>query len=371
MNKQKPNAGNIRIRNKRKTVEKIEFTQDYIPLKEIRNGIIETTDGRYIKILEIEPINFLLRSGEEQYNIISSFASWLKISPMCLQFKSVTRKANSNKHVSMLRDELKQESNPQCRELGDEYIRFIKDMGSREALTRRFFLIFQYEPLSGRRQLNTEYSEIFGMIQTTVQNAKTYFMQCGNSVIQPKDEDSFAAEILYMFFNRKSCTDEPFSSRLERIVMDTMITKKKTIGVDPVPHIKAANFIAPKGVDFTHYNYIVMDGVYYTFLYIKKDGYPNLVRAGWMSSLINAGEGVDIDVYLKREIRGKTLDKVSQRIRLNRTKLKGIQDTSTDYEELTNSIQAGYFIKNSISNYNEDLFYCNCSVGIAKKIKIC
>lgn len=41
--------------------------QDFIPLKSIRNGIVETTDGRYLKILEIEPINFLLRSSEEQY----------------------------------------------------------------------------------------------------------------------------------------------------------------------------------------------------------------------------------------------------------------------------------------------------------------
>ena len=67
--------------------EKLEFVQDFIPLKELKNGIVETTDGRFIKILEIEPINFLLRSDEEQWGIISTFASWLKISPMRLQFK--------------------------------------------------------------------------------------------------------------------------------------------------------------------------------------------------------------------------------------------------------------------------------------------
>lgn len=52
-----------------------EFVQDFLPVREIRNGIIETTDDRYVKIIEILPINFLLRSSEEQYNIISSFAS--------------------------------------------------------------------------------------------------------------------------------------------------------------------------------------------------------------------------------------------------------------------------------------------------------
>lgn len=105
----------------------------------------------------------------------------------------------------------------------------------------------------------------------------------------------------------------------------------------------------------------------YTFLYIKGDGYPSRVRAGWMSALINAGEGVDIDVHLRRENRSKTIDKVAQRIRLNRTKIKSMQDTSTDYEELANSIQAGYYIKHGIANYNEDLFYMSVFITISAK----
>ena len=334
-------------------------------MKEIRNGIIETTDGRYIKILEIEPINFLLRSSEEQFNIITSFASWLKIAPIRLQFKSVTRKADSDKHIAMLRKELDGEPNQQCKELGQEYVKLIKDVSNREALTRRFFLIFQYEPISTRRAGTPTYNEIYSMIQTVAQNARTYFLQCGNSIVQPKDEDAYVAEILYMFFNRKSCTDESFQSRLDRVVIDSMTAKKKTIGLDPVPKIRTVHFVAPRGIDLTHYNYILMDGTYYSFIYIRKDGYPSTVRAGWMSALINAGEGIDIDVHLKREIRGKTLDRVAQRIRLNRTKLRSVQDTSTDYEELTNSIQAGYYIKNGIANNNEDLFYMSVFVTIS------
>ena len=153
---------------------------------------------------------------------------------------------------------------------------------------------------------------------------------------------------MYMFFNRRSCVDEPFTDRVNRVIIDTMAAKGKIIGIDPIPHISVRHFIAPRGLDLSHYNYIVMDGRYYCFLYIKGNGYPSTVRGGWMSSLINAGEGIDIDVHLSRENRSKTIDKVAQRIRLNRTKLKGMQDTSTDYEELTNSIQAGYYIKNGI-----------------------
>lgn len=345
--------------------EKLSFTQDFIPIKNLEHGIIETTDGRYIKILEIEPINFMLRSEEEQYEIICSFASWLKISPVYLQFKSITRKADSDKHIAMLRKEMETEESEQCKKLSEGYIRLIKDVGSREALTRRFFLIFRYEEL--RRNENSDYGQICSTLLTAEQNARAYFMQCGNNILQPKDPDEAMAEILYMFFNRRSCVEEPFHSRVDRIVLDTMAAKNKVIGIDPIPHIRMAHFIAPRGIDLTHRNYIIMDGLYYSFLYIKGNGYPNKVRAGWMSSLINAGEGIDVDVFLRRENRSKTIDKVAQRIRLNRTKLKSMQDTSTDYEELAGSIQAGYFIKQGIANYNEDLFYMSVFVTVSAR----
>lgn len=354
-------------RSRKRRSKTSEFVQDFLPVRDIRNGIIETTDDRYVKIIEILPINFLLRSSEEQYNIISSFASWLKISPMKLQFKSVSRKADSDKHVAMVREELSREENQQCRQLGEEYLRLIKDVGNKEALSRRFFLIFQYEPPAGKRSSGESYADIYGMIQTAVQNAKTYFMQCGNAIVQPEDEDAFTAEVLYMFFNRSSCVNEPFQSRVERVIVDTMQAKGKIIGLDAVPYIRPANFIAPRGIDFSHYNFVVMDGMYYSVMHIRRNGFPHTVRGGWMSSLINAGEGVDIDVHLRRENRDKTLDKVAQRIRLNRTKLRGMQDTSTDYEELTGSIQSGYYIKSGIANNNEDLFYMSVFITISAR----
>lgn len=339
--------------------------QDFIPVKNIANGIIETTDGRYIKILEIEPINFMLRSGEEQFNIISSFASWLKISPVRMQFKNITRKADSDKHISMVQEDLASEESEACRKLARGYLRLIKDVGSREALTRRFFLIFQYEEM--RRGDASDYSQVYGMLNTAEQNAKAYFLQCGNYIIKNRDEDEAAAEMLYMFFNRRSCVDEPFQSRVNRVVFDTMAAKNKVIGVDPVPKIRISHFLAPRGIDLSHHNYVIMDGLYYSFLFIKGNGYPGRVRGGWMSSLINAGEGIDIDVFLTRENRSRAIDKVAQRIRLNRTKLKDMQDTSTDYEELTSSIQAGYYIKHGIASNNEDLFYLSVFVSISGK----
>lgn len=346
----------------RRKEAKGESAQSFLPIRDIRNGVVETTDGRYLKILEVEPINFALRSSEEQFNIISSFASWLKISPIRLQFKAITRRADSDKHISLVQEELAREENPQCRALGQDYLRLIRDVGNREALTRRFFLIFQYEAL-GRD--DGDYRRICAALQGAEQTARAYFLQCGNGIVQPENPDEATAEILYQIFNRRSCQTEPFQTRVDRVVLDTMAAQGLTLGLDPVPEIPVVDFLAPRGIDFTQSRYTIMDGRYYTVLMIRGNGYPSRVRAGWISTLINAGEGIDVDLFLRRENRGKAIDKVAQRIRLNRTKLKGMQDTSTDYEELQNSIQAGYFIKNGIANYNEDLFYLSVFLTIS------
>lgn len=347
----------------RKRKQKPEFVQDYLPVKNICHGVIETKDGRYLKILEIEPINFMLRSEEEQFSIISSFASWLKISPMRLQFKSITRKADSDKHISMIREELKEEENEACRHQAQGYIRFIKDVGNREALTRRFFLIFQYEEVRKGAGMD----QVYSVMQTVEHNARTYFYQCGNSIIQPEDEDAETAQTLYMFFNRRSYMEETFENRVDRVVFDTMISEGKTIGVDMIPNIPIVHFLAPRGIDFTYPHHFIMDGLYYTVLMIRGSGYPGKMKIGWMSILVNAGEGIDVDVHLKREYRSRALDKVAQKIRLNRTKLKEMQDTATDYEELANSIRAGYYIKDGISNYNQDLFYMSIFITVSAR----
>ena len=62
---------------------------DLLPIEKIENGILHTTDDRYIKILEIEPINFLLHSPREQRSVIYSFASLLKVSPVRLIIQDI------------------------------------------------------------------------------------------------------------------------------------------------------------------------------------------------------------------------------------------------------------------------------------------
>lgn len=342
---------------------KPRFVQDYIPVKNIYNGVIETTDGRYVKILEIEPINFSLRSGEEQFGIISSFASWLKIAPVTLQFKSITKRVDSEKYIKGLEKDLAVEKNKNCIAVAQDYINLIRDVGSRDALTRRFFLIFEYEPM--RRADDTGIEAALSALNSVEQTARQHLFYCGNSILEWKDPNMAVSEILYTYFNRRSCINESFTDRVNRITNDTMLYKGLIPGVDEPPKIKYNNYIAPKGIDFTHRGYFIMDGLYYSVICVKANGYPTKVKKGWTSFIVNAGDGIDVDLFFKREDKGKAVDKVSRGIRLNKSKIREKSDTNADYEELAGSIESGYFIKQSMGNYNEDLFYMSLFITIS------
>ena len=85
-----------------KTMKKPVDIESYLEIDKIENGVVFTRDGRYLKVIEIEPINFLLRSAREQRNIIYSFVSYLKIAPVKMQFKVIAKKADLNKHLNRL-----------------------------------------------------------------------------------------------------------------------------------------------------------------------------------------------------------------------------------------------------------------------------
>ena len=154
---------------------------DYLPIEKIQNGIIYTKDHRYVKVVEVVPINFMLRSAREQRNIIYSFVSYLKISPVKLQIKVLTRRADINRHLDTVRREMAQEKNEQCRLMQEDYLSFVQQIGAREAVTRRFFLIFEYEPWNNTRRSEQEEEAIQSLQRAREFDVMRLLLQSGGS----------------------------------------------------------------------------------------------------------------------------------------------------------------------------------------------
>ena len=331
---------------------------DYLPIEKVENGIIYTKDHRFVKVVEVVPINFMLRSAREQRNIIYSFVSYLKISPIKLQIKVLTRRADINRHLDTVRQEMAHEENEQCRLMQEDYLNFVQQVGSREAVTRRFFLIFEYEPWANTRRSEQE-DEAIQSLQSAVHTASNYLRQCGNEVIVPENEDEFTVDVLYNLLCRNESAVKPLSVRAQEVVAQYMEHGRES----EIDHIPAAEFAAPRSIDFSHGRYICMDGLYYAYLLIPSDGYKTQVPAGWLSLIVNAGDGIDMDMFLARQPKERIIQRVGQQLRINRSKIKDASDTNTDFDDIDGAIRSGYFLKEGLAN-NEDFYYLNLLITV-------
>ncbi len=328
---------------------------EYLPIKKIENGIIYTKDHRYVKIIEVMPINFLLRSAREQRSIIYSFISYLKISPVKLQFKVLTKRADLSHHTDIVRSEMAAETDENCRLLQEDYLKLIGRIGSKEATTRRFFVIFQYEQVF--RRGNNEENDAISSLQTATRTATTFLRQCGNEVIIPENEDEFTVEVLYSILCRNTSSDIPLHKKVQQTISEFVKADKGT------SQIPCTEFIAPGKIDFTHGSYIDIDGLYHSYLLIPSYGYKNRVSAGWLSLLVNAGDGIDIDLFLEKQPKERIMQKLGQQLRINYSKIRETSDTNSDFDDLDGAIKSGYFLKEGLAN-NEDFYYMNILITI-------
>lgn len=331
---------------------------DYLPIEKIANGIIYTKDHRFVKVVEVVPINFMLRSAREQRNIIYSFVSYLKISPVKLQIKVLTRRADINRHLDTVRREMAQEDNEQCRLMQEDYLDFVQQVGSHEAVTRRFFLIFEYEPWNNTRRSEQE-DEAIQSLQSAVHTASNYLRQCGNEVVVHENEDEFTVDVFYNLLCRNESAVKPLSVQVQEVVTQ-YLDKGREGEIDRIP---AAEFAAPKSIDFTHGRYLCIDGLYYTYLLVPSDGYKTQVPAGWLSLIVNAGDGIDLDMFLSRQPKERIIQRVGQQLRINRSKIKDASDTNTDFDDIDGAIRSGYFLKEGLAN-NEDFYYLNLLITV-------
>ena len=83
-------------------------------------------------------------------------------------------------------------------------------------------------------------------------------------------------EMLYTLLNRKTSTAVSLSERLNQVA-EWYIREN---GEESTARIPVTEYFAPRSLDFKHGNYVVMDGVYHSYLFIPSGRYRNRVPAG-------------------------------------------------------------------------------------------
>ena len=335
-------------------------TQSLVPVADIRSGVILTTDGRYIKLLEVLPTNFYLQSELEQRNCIYYLAGYLRIAPSSLQILVTTQRANIDAYCEQMERFYDAEINEKCRAMIWEDAELVNYLAANEAVTRHFYLAFAYTGNAAK------FEEIVRELDGLAETAGQYLDYCGLEVLRHEDPDEALFRTLYSLYH-KAAADTEDKAAFAGIgivhgaddIPTNELSKEAQIGC-----LTVQDALAPTVCDLTGSTYVVIDGVYHTYLYVTGYGYPTENGRAWLSPLVELGDGISLSFYLDKQPKEQVLQRVAKTTMLTRTRMRDVEDTRADYEEMSDAISAGLYIKENLNREGEELFYMHTLIEV-------
>lgn len=123
-------------------------SQQFVPIKEVRDGVIYIKDGSLRRILIVSGINFELKSEAEQNLILGGFQNFLNSLDFSVQFFIHSRKVNVDNYLTKMDERKKEESNELLKIQIEEYVNFIRSFVDQNAIiSKSFFTVIPYDPV--------------------------------------------------------------------------------------------------------------------------------------------------------------------------------------------------------------------------------
>lgn len=126
---------------------KSKATQDFVPIKEVRDGIVMLKNGSMRTIVMASSLNFALKSEDEKNSIIYQFQSFLNSLAFPVQIFIQSRKLDIRPYIALLEERHKDQLNDLMKIQIREYIEFIKNFTENSnIMTKSFFVVIPYDP---------------------------------------------------------------------------------------------------------------------------------------------------------------------------------------------------------------------------------
>jgi hypothetical protein len=136
-------------------------TQAFVPVKEVRNGIIVLKDGGYRGVMMCSSINFALKSEDEQKAIIGGFQTFLNTLDFSVEIVIHSRKMDIRPYLALLNERVAAQTSEMMQIQLREYIAFIQSfMEGSDIMTKTFYIIVPYSPVV--LPVGTSVPDIFG-----------------------------------------------------------------------------------------------------------------------------------------------------------------------------------------------------------------
>ena len=157
-------------------------------------------NNKYVKIINIKPINFNLKSDLEKEAILNSYKIFLKTCNFNFQILIQSNKVDLSNHFSLINNNLIQEEK-NIQNISNKYINYIKELNNnKKSSSKNYYLIISYENINNEK-INEEFYAIEDL-NNKYFKIKDCLSRCGNMVNDILEEKQII-NILFSFFNTR------------------------------------------------------------------------------------------------------------------------------------------------------------------------
>lgn len=193
-------------------------TQEFVPISEVRDGVVVLKDGGLRAILLASSINFALKSEDEQTAFIVQFQNFLNSLDFSVEIFVQSRMLDIRPYVATLEAAYKEQLDDLMRIQIREYIEFIKSFTeAANIMTKNFFVVVPYAPAiitksKGIRsvlpfgkdktdpaEMNRTFEEQVSQLEQRISIVQQGLVRTGVRTVQLGTEE--AIELLYKMFN--------------------------------------------------------------------------------------------------------------------------------------------------------------------------
>lgn len=192
-------------------------TQDFVPIQEIRDGIVILKDGSMRAIVLASSLNFALKSVDEQNSIIFQFQNFLNSLDFSVQIFVQSKKLDIRPYIALLEERYKEQMTELMKIQTREYIEFIKTfVENSNIMTKSFFLVIPYNPPAinasnnplsgllgnkngGNMVANDVFEEYRSQLEQRIGVVEQGLVRCGIRVAELGTEE--VVELYYKIFN--------------------------------------------------------------------------------------------------------------------------------------------------------------------------
>ena len=197
--------------------QQAKTTQEFVPIQEIRDGIVILKDGSMRAIILASSLNFALKSGDEQNAIISQFQNFLNSLDFSIQIFIQSKKLDIRPYIALLEERYKEQLTELMKIQTREYIEFIKTfVDNSYIMTKGFFIVIPYMPplmtasknpvsnIFNKGKNNTileneKFEEYRSQLEQRVGVVEQGLVRCGIRVAELGTEE--VVELYYKIFN--------------------------------------------------------------------------------------------------------------------------------------------------------------------------